>query len=180
MATHINLLGRRSQIALVRSMSTRPARAMTISDLAPRLRRMRMGEAPFVVSPDVPVRDAARHLMASRLTFVTACEGGKVVGLLTERNLLQFASQEADMAFFSGNAADRPVRDYMTTRDEMSCIRLDNTLEHTFALLNQRIWRHLPVLDYWGASLYIAPSLTPERTHLRRGICYCSPRLAIR
>lgn len=32
----------------------------------------------------------------------------------------------------------------------MLCVRLDDTLEYALSLSRHRVWRHLPVLDYWG------------------------------
>lgn len=124
----------------------------TIADMAPALERLKLAEARYVLPAVTPMSTAARHLITERLTFALVEADGGAVGLLNERNLLRYAMHAGDLAFFSGREKGEPTIDqWMTSKDEMLSVRLDDTLEHAASLLFSRgIWRHLPVLDYWN------------------------------
>ena len=47
-------------------------------------------------------------------------------------------------------SAKQNVEQWMTPKDEMPWVRLDDSLEHALGLTKHRIWRQLPVLDHWG------------------------------
>lgn len=95
---------------------------------------------------------AAQHLLKERLTFALVQSDGTAVGLINERNLLRYAMHAGDLAFFTGREHGEPtIEQWMTKKDDMLSVRLDDTLEHATSLLFSRgIWRHLPVLDHWN------------------------------
>lgn len=47
-----------------------------------------------VVTPDTPLRDAARRMSARRLTMLPVCVGPKIVGVLTARDLTVRATSQ--------------------------------------------------------------------------------------
>ena len=147
-----------------RFQSIQAARALSIADLAPSLHRLKAFENRYVLPSSTLVSDAAKHLLENRLTFalvhddqvsnsaaLAASRGGSVVGMITERNLLRYATHAGDLAFFSGREHGEPTLErWMTPREEMMSVKLDDPLEHAASLLHSGVWRHLPVLDYWG------------------------------
>ena len=136
------------------------ATAKTVADLAAHLRVrsnpfIAFSESQFTLTASTPMREAAEHIEANRLTFATlvdatSAEPKKVVGMISERDILRYLTRASDVAFFSGRTAgEEPVAHHMTKREDMTTVRLDDTLEHTLSLSREIIWRHLPVLDYW-------------------------------
>jgi len=75
-----------------------------------------------------------------------------LLGMVTERDILRYTTHAGALAFFAGNAqsANAGVLKWMTPSEKMLSVRLDDTLEHAATLMRQSIWRHLPVVDYWG------------------------------
>ena len=137
-----------------RKLSTESTK--TVADLATHLRIrsnpfIAFSESQFTIPSSTPMREAAEHIERNRLTFATVVdEGSTVVGMVSERDILRYLTNATDLAFFSGRtASEEPVAQHMTPREEMTTVRLDDTLEHTLGLSREIIWRHLPVLDYW-------------------------------
>jgi len=102
-----------------------------------------------------PISTAAQHLLENRLTFalVTDDEDSSmpVVGMATERSMLQYAMCAGDLAFFSSHDNEPTVADWMIPKTSMLSVRLDDPLlDAASLLLNEGIYRKLPVLDYWG------------------------------
>ena len=49
---------------------------------------------------------------------------------------------------------------YRRPADRALTVRLDDTLEHAVSLVRRGIWRHLPVVDYYGRLKTIARAAT--------------------
>ena len=140
---------------LSRSLSRRGfgTRASTIADVASSLHRLKPAESRFVLPASTPISVAAQHLINERLTFALVANDvhdGAVSGMITERNLLRYAMHAGDLAFFSGQEREPTLAPWMTPKEEMLSVRLDDTIAHAASLLQHGIWRHCPVLDYWG------------------------------
>ena len=139
----------------------------TISDLVPSLQRLKLAEAKYTVPASMPISGAAQHLVNERLTYALVLDDleqsdsqkhhkafqvttNNVVGMLTERNVLQYAIDAGSFAFFSGRESEPPTSRWMTPRAKMLSVRLDDSLEDAVSKMRSGIWRHLPVLDYYN------------------------------
>ena len=97
------------------------------------------GNAVFSIAPDLTVTQACEELEQKRVGALVVCDGEKVVGVFSERDVVKaLAADGAD-------ALDRPVADYMTAKviyaepaEEMSVLMTRMT--------DRRI-RHLPVMQ---------------------------------
>lgn len=92
------------------------------------------------VRPDQTLHDATRVLHEKRIGIVVVKEaGGKVVGVLSERDVVRA------MAAHGGAAADMAVADYMA-RKVIVCRPFDNPREVVESMKANRI-RHMPVVN---------------------------------
>ncbi|WP_295216367.1 CBS domain-containing protein [uncultured Brevundimonas sp.] len=97
------------------------------------------GNAVFSIAPDLTVTQACEELEQKRVGALVVCDGDRVVGVFSERDVVKaLAADGAD-------ALARPVADYMTAKviyaepaEEMSSLMTRMT--------DRRI-RHLPVLQ---------------------------------
>lgn len=97
------------------------------------------GNAVFSIAPDLTVTQACEELEQKRVGALVVCDGDRVVGVFSERDVVKaLAADGAD-------ALDRPVADYMTAKviyaepaEEMSVLMTRMT--------DRRI-RHLPVMQ---------------------------------
>jgi CBS domain-containing protein len=91
------------------------------------------------IGPDATVLDAALLMNEHKIGSLLVMEGGRLVGIITERDLLQrVVAQRRD-------PATTPVREVMTA--EVVCGRPDTTLDEVRGAMKNRRIRHLPVLD---------------------------------
>lgn len=92
-----------------------------------------------VVRPDVPIRDAARRMREIDVGPIPVCDGERLVGLLTDRDItIRAVAQGCD-------PNTTCVRDVMTP--DVTCCFEDQDVEQAAALMEQRQIRRLPVLD---------------------------------
>ncbi|WP_284876589.1 CBS domain-containing protein [Brevundimonas sp. MEB006b] len=97
------------------------------------------GNAVFSIAPDLTVTQACAELEQKRVGALVVCDGDRVVGVFSERDVVKaLAADGAD-------ALHRPVADYMTANviyaepaEEMSALMTRMT--------DRRI-RHLPVMQ---------------------------------
>jgi len=90
-------------------------------------------------SPDQLVSDAAALLADKRIGALPVMEGGEVVGIFSERDLLYC------IAKVGAEALTKPIRDVMTS-PAISISPGEKALD-TLALMTRRRIRHLPVVD---------------------------------
>ena len=85
--------------------------------------------------------EAAAQLMSRRGIgcVVVAEHGGKLVGILSERDIVR------EVAAGGAGRLKAPVADAMT-RTIHSC-QLDDTIDHLMAVMTARRFRHLPVIE---------------------------------
>lgn len=90
-------------------------------------------------SIDGQVSDAVRLLASKRIGALPVMEGGKVVGIFSERDVLYRLAEEGDACLA------RPVGDVMTSPP----ITVDRAtkIDQALALMTKRRIRHLPVVD---------------------------------
>jgi CBS domain-containing protein len=88
------------------------------------------------VDPDVTLEEAARAMAARRVGSVLVFEGTRLVGILTERDILRAVAE---------GHLQRAVREEMTPHPET--IAPDDTVEHAGVLMIHGGFRHLPVVE---------------------------------
>jgi CBS domain-containing protein len=90
------------------------------------------------IGPDDPVRLAIARMLEEGIGSVAVCEGERLVGIFTERDVLRLAGEGSDFA-------DVRVGDVMT-RNPVTLGPGDDVLEAA-RLMGERKIRHLPVLE---------------------------------
>jgi CBS domain-containing protein len=91
----------------------------------------------LVVEPSLPLSGAAERMAARNVGAVLVNEGGRLVGILTERDILRAVAR--------GLKEDTLVGHCMT-RDPES-IDPDDSTEHAAVLMIHGGFRHLPVME---------------------------------
>ena len=105
------------------------AEAMLVSEIM---------SAPVVTAlVSEPVPTAAARMRAQRVGSVVVVDGERAIGILTERDLVQFAGDGADPA--------ATVADWMTA--DPDCVAPDLDATAAFASLAEHGYRHIPVVD---------------------------------
>lgn len=93
----------------------------------------------YSVSGDDTILNALRLMAEERIGAVLVTEGGKTVGIYTERDYVQKGELE-------GRKADTTlVKDVMTAR--MYTVTTDTSVEQCMALMEAHHIRHLPVVE---------------------------------
>lgn len=90
------------------------------------------------VSPDQTAREAASFMLRAEAGSIPVCEGDKVIGMITDRDI-------AVRGVAEGRGPDTPVRDLMT--DHVICAREDDNVDDVARRMSQEQVRRLPVLD---------------------------------
>lgn len=91
-----------------------------------------------LIGPDEPVRVAAQLMADLDAGAVPVGENGKVVGILTDRDIILRLVAE-------GLDSNTPVRRVMSA--EIVCCREDDLAEEVASIMEQRQIRRMPVLD---------------------------------
>lgn len=91
------------------------------------------------VGPDDKVIDAVRLMGERDIGALLVVDGGKLVGIFTERDCLQKVTGQAR------NPAETRVREVMT--EKVRFVTPDIEVSQGLALMTERRFRHLPVLD---------------------------------
>ena len=109
------------------------------------VRQLLEAKAPevFAIGPDAPVIDAIRLMAEKRIGAVLVIDGGRLVGILSERDYAR------KIVLQGRSSADTPVRTIMTS--EVISIGLDDTTDHCMQIVTDRRIRHLPVCDEEGS-----------------------------
>jgi CBS domain-containing protein len=96
-------------------------------------------QAVATTSPEASVFEAVKLMAEKNIGALVVMEGGKVVGVVTERDYAR------KVALMARNSRDTPVRDIMSTR--VMYVRPDQTNEECMALMTENRLRHLPVME---------------------------------
>jgi CBS domain-containing protein len=91
----------------------------------------------LTVAPEEHLDGAAKRMVDRGVGAVLVLEGDRLVGILTERDLMK--------AVAGGFDADARVRDWMTRHPET--IEASDATEHAASLMIHGGFRHLPVLE---------------------------------
>jgi CBS domain-containing protein len=97
----------------------------------------RMSRQLLVTDPAVTVGEAAEKMADRNVGSIVVLDGGRLVGILTERDLLR--------AFARATPRETPVRQCMTPNPE-TC-EATATLEHATVLMLHGGFRHLPIVE---------------------------------
>ena len=93
----------------------------------------------FSIGPDVPVINAVRLMAEKRIGALLVMEGGRLVGILSERDYAR------KVVLQGHSSADIPVRSIMTS--DVITVGPGDTADHCMQLVTNRRVRHLPVLQ---------------------------------
>lgn len=96
------------------------------------------GQAAFTLSPDTSLSDACAELDRKRVGALIICQGDEVVGVLSERDIVQAISRDG------ARALSRPASDYMTA--DVIFAEPHETVAVLMGRMTDRRVRHLPVL----------------------------------
>lgn len=96
------------------------------------------GQDVVALDAAAPIRDAAKLMAERKIGSVGVRDGGRVVGLVTERDLVV-------TVLARGGSADQPMREAM--RPELPRVRPDDSEAECAALMRHHATRHLLVED---------------------------------
>ncbi len=97
------------------------------------------GSAVHAIEPDATLEDVVQRLVRHNCGSLVVCERGKLVGIITERDILKTC------AAHRGSLDRLHVRDVMST--ELVTATPENSVEDTMGLMTNYRMRHLPVLS---------------------------------
>lgn len=97
------------------------------------------GSEVFSIDPQATVLDAAQAMNEHKIGALVVLDGGRVVGIFTERDVLRRVVAERR------NPADVSISEVMTQR--VICCRSDTPIDEARGVcMNKRV-RHLPVVE---------------------------------
>ena len=97
------------------------------------------GPSVYSVAPEVTVLDAVRKMNRERVGSLLVCVSNELVGIFTERDVL---TRVVDAGC---DPASTRVVDVMTS--EVETVRSSTGVQDAMALISERRFRHLPVID---------------------------------
>lgn len=97
------------------------------------------GSAIHYVVPETKVLDAVEKMNRERIGALLVCVSGELVGIFTERDVLcRVVGERRD-------PATTRVVDVMTS--DLVTVRSSTSVEEAMAIITERRFRHLPVID---------------------------------
>lgn len=96
------------------------------------------GGEVFSVAPTVTLAEACGHLEARRVGALIVCDGDRVVGVISERDVVRAIAADG------GASLTRPVSDYMT--GDVIFAEPGETVAILMSRMTDRRIRHLPVM----------------------------------
>ena len=111
-------------------------KAKTVADL--------MSRKTVMIGPEALLDQAAQVMVEHRIGSILVMEGERLVGILTERDVLRAMAEEAG-AGRGRHPATEPVSDWMTP--DPDTIEPDVRPGHAISLMMHGGYRHLPVLE---------------------------------
>jgi CBS domain-containing protein len=96
------------------------------------------GEAVYSIRPDMRLAEACGELDRLRVGALIVCDADRVVGVLSERDVVRGVAQGG------AGALDKPVSDYMTA--DVVFAEPGETVAILMGRMTDRRIRHLPVL----------------------------------
>ncbi|MBI4405363.1 MAG: CBS domain-containing protein [Deltaproteobacteria bacterium] len=96
------------------------------------------GSTVHTISPDATVADAVRTLVAKHIGSLVVCDrDGRVVGIITERDILRCVSRQTDL---EATRVSERMSSYVVTVSPF------DSLELAMGVMTERRIRHLPVI----------------------------------
>jgi CBS domain-containing protein len=89
--------------------------------------------------PDETVQTAIARMLESEVASIAICDGGRLVGIFTERDVLRLAGEGG------GAFGHLPLREVMTT--DLVTVAPDDDLVAAARLMQETRVRHLPVIQ---------------------------------
>jgi len=89
-------------------------------------------------SPEETAREAIRKMLAANVGSIAICEGPRLVGIFTERDVLRLAGEALDLDALA-------VRDVMTA--DPVTIQAEGDVVAAARIMSERRIRHLPVMQ---------------------------------
>lgn len=96
------------------------------------------GDAVYAIRPDLLLSDACIELDQRRVGALIVCDDDRVVGVLSERDVVKAVAADGDAALA------RPISDYMTS--DVVFAAPGETVAILMGRMTDRRIRHLPVL----------------------------------
>jgi CBS domain-containing protein len=90
------------------------------------------------ISADQTAREAASFMLRAEAGSIPVCEGDKVIGIITDRDI-------AVRGVAEGRGPETPVRELMS--DGIICAREDDDVDEVARRMSEEQVRRLPVLD---------------------------------
>ncbi len=97
------------------------------------------GRQVYVTSPSQTVLDAIKSMQEKQVGALIVLDGGKPVGVFTERDVLN------RVVACESNPAETTVADVMTKN--LVVVNPDTTVQQAMAIVTEKRCRHLPVMD---------------------------------
>jgi CBS domain-containing protein len=103
------------------------------------IRRLPSLRAPVCVDRNAPVKEAIAQMTEHRIGCVLIVDGGRLVGVFTERDVLR------KLAAVGRSADGTAVAEFMTADPE--CLTLDDGIGFAMNLMSIGGFRHIPLVD---------------------------------
>ena len=91
-----------------------------------------------IVTPDQPIQEAARFMLRADAGSIPVCEGDRVIGMITDRDI-------AVRGIAEGRGPDTPVSELMS--DGIICAHEDDDVQAVAQRMSEEQVRRLPVID---------------------------------
>lgn len=103
------------------------------------LLKTKPNQTVHMIAPSSSVYDAVKMMAEKNIGAVLVGEGGKVAGILTERDYAR------KIVLMSKSSKDTPVGDIMTAK--VMFVRPEQTSEECMSIMTENRLRHLPVME---------------------------------
>src|SRR5450830_1395605 len=97
------------------------------------------GEAIHSVGPDTSVTECVRLMTASKIGALIVMDGGRLIGIFTERDALN--------KVLAGGLDPRNTKVSAVMTKDPYCIHPTTTVDDAMKLISKRRFRHLPIVD---------------------------------
>jgi CBS domain-containing protein len=97
------------------------------------------GGSVVTTTPDATVLEALTRMAERNIGALVVLDGGRLAGLMSERDYARKVVLEGR------SSRETPVREIMT--DEVVCVGMEQTVDGCMALMTERRFRHLPVVE---------------------------------
>jgi len=106
--------------------------------------KSKVGDVPLgtvpCLSPETTVESAVSAMRQARLGSVLVCEGGRLVGILTERDVLRLVAEGTPLSVLLSGAMTKNVKS----------VQSDDSVLTVLRLMDAGGYRRLPVVDGTG------------------------------